>query len=257
MSKKAANQRTQATKQQAAAKAAAQRTVQKAKAGPAPAKNGFKPTGNTAGPQPAAAQTLAPPISPFLNADDLTALANFNADFATKLGDIDKSLGDLGADTSYQKTQTDTTAKENTAGTQDAMIARGLFQSSVKDAALYDIEAQRTLQQGYLDDRLTRATLDAGTQKKALGDWKTAFDTAQNVKAVQNAQAIPPNTATTPTPNAWSAPKPKAAAPVAVSQSAQPTTKSSPKDAAQAYARNQRANQKQETQRAKALRGAR
>ena len=126
-------------------------------------------------------------MNPFFTPQDLQAINDFNTKYATDLSNLDFELGNLRADTTYQTTQNDKQAKENRAAAADQMAGRGLFQSSIKDAALYDIEASRSLANKFLTDKMTAATLNAGTQKKILGDSKKRFDEAINAQGVQNA----------------------------------------------------------------------
>ena len=137
--------------------------------------------------QPGGAPVKPADVNPFFTPQDLQSINDFNTRYAIDLANIDFELGNLQSDTTYQKGNNDKQARENTAQAADQMAARGLFQSSVKDAALYDIEASRSLANKFLDDKLTAATLNAGTQKKILGDSKKRFDEAINSQGVQNA----------------------------------------------------------------------
>jgi hypothetical protein len=177
-------------------------------------------------PAPAAAQrpsTPAPaqpdPATPFWTADDLAAINAFNSEFATKLANFDFEIGNLETDTRYQKGQLDTSAKENTAAVSDDAAARGIFYSSLKNAAVYDIEAQRKIQSTFLDSKLTAARLNAGTQKGILQTAKEGFDKAMLQKQGENAAGVndAANAAWASAQAAWEAAKPASAgaAPVA------------------------------------------
>jgi hypothetical protein len=155
--------------------------------------------------------TVSPTVDPFLTGQDLVDLSGILSDLDQKLGftdasgvvhkgSIDTGLEDLGSQTAIQKDQVDKSAKENTSSATDNAIARGLFQSSIKDATLIDIEAQRAIQQKFLDDRLSTATINANTQKSALGQYKTGVLSGFNTKAVENAKGIEPTVTTTPAP---------------------------------------------------------
>lgn len=149
---------------------------------------------------PAAPPPAPKPIEPFFSADDLSSLAQFTQSFETQMADLDRAFGDLKVQTTYEKTNVDREAKQGTASATDQMIARGLFQSSIKDAALIDIEAQRQLQQKFLDDRLVTAELDTSRKKKILQDGKTGFENALNLKAVENAAQVSAAQAPPPAP---------------------------------------------------------
>jgi hypothetical protein len=147
---------------------------------------------------PAAAAAAAAPAAPaaptpvagFNTGTDLAAINDFLTNYTTSLEDIDNQLNTLGYDTKFQKTENDKDAKEATSGSADAMAARGMFQSSVKDAALYDIEAQRALSNKFLDDKLTQATLNAGTRKQTLAQSKKRFDEANILRMGENAAGV-------------------------------------------------------------------
>jgi hypothetical protein len=103
---------------------------------------------------------------------------------------IDTALDQQRIDTEYQKGQTNSQAKQTQAQTADVMAARGIFSSSIADGARYDIEAQRMLANTFLDDKMTEATLSAGTQKTLLADAKKNFDANMLIKQTQNAQGV-------------------------------------------------------------------
>lgn len=129
-------------------------------------------------------------MDPFLTADDLDAINQFSTDLQTKLEAIDTGLKNLETDTTYQKSQNEESAKKGTSAAQDDAISRGIFRSSIKDATLYDIEAQRSLASKFLDDKLTAARLSAGTQKQILATAKTNFDSNMLKRQASNAQGV-------------------------------------------------------------------
>jgi hypothetical protein len=143
-------------------------------------------------PQPGAMQgpapsNLTPTIMPFLSAEDLINLAQFSGANESTLAQIDAALAQQQTDTAYQKKQLDKDALKATTNTQDQMAARGLFQSSIKDAALYDIEGQKTMRQGLLDDQLHNAQLSASRQKQIIQDSIARMNAAMSLRAVENA----------------------------------------------------------------------
>ena len=145
-------------------------------------------------PTPAPAPPPAPAkVDPFFTPEDLAAINAFTTDWATKMSDIDFGITSLTTDTNFQKGQNDQNAKVNTNEAGDVMAARGMFSSSVKDAAIYDIEAHRSLANKFLDDKLTEATINAGTSRTILADSKTGFDTAMVGKQTANAQGVNDN----------------------------------------------------------------
>lgn len=141
-------------------------------------------------PAAATTSTAVPIVAPFLTGSDLTEIANFNFEDSSSRADIDKALTDLAAQTGYDKTSIEDSALRNRVGTADDMVARGLFRSSVKDASIADIEKNRVLQQGQLDDRLRIATTDAGNRKNMLDQRRNAYLAALAQRQVENARPI-------------------------------------------------------------------
>lgn len=178
-----------------------------------PAKQALAPSGTATAPGLAKPGSGAPAadsgstrVNPFLNADDLASVAQFNFDDTSARADIDKAIAELTSQTAVDKKQVDDSALRSSVGTTDDMIARGLFQSSIKDASLADIEKNRATQQGQLDTRLRLATADAATRKKALDDKKAAFDNAMALKAVENARPVNDASIAASTPSVSSGP---------------------------------------------------
>jgi hypothetical protein len=127
-----------------------------------------------------------PPISPFLRAEDLAALADFNFGNANSLSDIDRGLADLATETNFNRGQVDHQAAEAKSSATDNAIARGLFQSSIKDATLYDIEGQRARQQQLYSDRVSNAVMDADRRKRTIQQAQEAMSNRLANQAVQN-----------------------------------------------------------------------
>ena len=131
-----------------------------------------------------------PRVDPFLSGNDLTSLAQFRFDDTSTRADIDRALSDLTAQTALDRQRVNDSTLRNTTGTVDNMAARGLFQSSIKDGAIADIEKNRALQQGQLDARLRIAGLDADARIKALNDKARDYQLAANQQAVDNARSV-------------------------------------------------------------------
>jgi hypothetical protein len=171
-------------------------------------------------PRPAAAPRPPAPAQPtnvegFLTGVDLQQFNDFMTNFQTQIEDVDNQLAGLKTDTTFQTTQNNKDAKGNTVESNDSMAARGLFQSSVKDAAVYDIEATRVLSNKFLDDKLNEATLNAGTRKRTLAEGKKRFDEAMLLRKGENAAGVndAANAVWADKMATWQATQPKAAAP--------------------------------------------
>lgn len=156
-----------------------------------------------------------PSIAPFANAQDNIGLAGATQNTALQTAQINQGVGDLAANTAWQVAQNDKTALRNTTDEKDVAASHGLFNSSIKDGALADIEAQRTIQNTFLTDALSRAQANAATNSGILSTGLTAYQTAYNQQRVENAQSIadtiqPPTPASpaTPAPATPAAPHP-------------------------------------------------
>lgn len=225
-----AKEREKAKARERAAIDAAKQKAATPKPAPAPA---AAPAAPAAAAAPAGTPAPAAPglVDPFFTADDLDAINAFTTDLATKLEGIDFELKNAETDTAYQKSQNDTSAKQSSSSATDDAISRGIFSSSIKDATIYDIEAQRSLSAKFLDDKLTAQRLTAGTNKQILSTAKTNFDTNMATRKAANAQGVTDanNTAWAAAKAAWDANQPVAApavaAPAAPAVAAKPTAK--------------------------------
>ncbi len=123
------------------------------------------------------APTAPATVQPFATADDMLAVNDWLTNFTTQMEDIDFGIGQLETDTKYQKGQNDRQAVENRSASDDAMAARGVFSSSLRDAAVMDVEATRSLANTYLDTKLAEAITTGTTRKNTLATAKTNFET--------------------------------------------------------------------------------
>lgn len=188
-------------------------------------------------PQPAAAAAATPAttpqvrVDPFLTPDDVLARQAWYADIGDKRATGETGLATARTDTAFQNGQLASQAVKATATTQDNMVERGLFQSSIKDGALDDITAQRNTQQGYLTDRLHTAevdhdawvakyggTLSDGT-KVDVGSEVAKFELTWDKKQAENAKAV-----NDLLPVVTAAPAPAAPAPVVPPSAVKPVT---------------------------------
>lgn len=150
-----------------------------------------------------------PPVDPFLTPDQIITQAQARGAFETGTQDVDNQLKNMSTDNDYQKGQLDKGAVQASAAENENAISRGLFQSSIRDAELFDIEATKSLRKQHLDDALNLAVSQGETRKKTLKDTWDAVSGALNTQAVLNAQdkgkdANPWQTA--PTAGTWTPP---------------------------------------------------
>ena len=133
-----------------------------------------------------------PEIAPFMTSDDMMEDLNFDAQRDEAFRNADAALAAAKTDRDYNLRQVHEQFLKSTSAATDDMIGRGLFQSSVKDAALYDLEAQRALQDTYLNAAFKNQEIAAQSVKDSYlgqGGYQERFDAAMGQKMVQNAQA--------------------------------------------------------------------
>lgn len=110
-------------------------------------------------------------------------------------------------DHDYQNTVNERNATVGQSNVNDDAAARGIIQSSVRDAASYDVEAQRALQSGLIEQNLKNITDAVNNKLNAIRQMRTGYNATYNEQgATQGAQAqaqiIPdaPAPAATPPP---------------------------------------------------------
>lgn len=137
------------------------------------------------------AAPIAPePVLPFPTADDMVAVNQWLTDFTTQMEDIDFGISQQEVDTKYQKGANTRQATEDRSAADEAMAARGIFTSSLRDAAAMDIEATRALANTYLDNKLQEAVTAGTTRKGTLATAKGNFEAAMTAKYGENAAGI-------------------------------------------------------------------
>lgn len=131
-----------------------------------------------------------PPVQPFLTAGDMSEIADRNAGWDQMLADIESSLSRLTAETNFTVSELEKERVQDLSQSADEMAGRGLFQSSIKDADLYDIEATARLRKDFVDTQLKTARLDAQNQRQIIQDNRDAFSSAINQRMTENAQGV-------------------------------------------------------------------
>lgn len=171
-------------------------------------------------PQPAPPAGVQPPptpaVQPFRNPDDMFAEANFEGDLRDRVRAVQSAFDQLNIRLPFEQEQNADMARRATSSVVEDMIGRGLFQSSVKDGQVYDIESQRALQERFLKDRVDTARNSLTAEMAEADQRRRAYYAAQQLKMVQNAQEIEPVLPVKPAQSAApkpTAPKPKPAAP--------------------------------------------
>ena len=134
-----------------------------------------------------------PTVEPFFTPEDLLAINDYETNEAAQLADLNTMLDRARIDRDYELTQAEDQHKKNVGVATDEMIGRGLFASSVKDAALYDLQATLGLQRSFLNDRFNQVVSEAATRKDLLlgsGGARERFWSAMNQKKAQNATEL-------------------------------------------------------------------
>lgn len=118
------------------------------------------------------------------------------------VGSAQQGLNSATAQDQYDRANLVTWAKKQTEAVQDDAIARGIFQSSMKDANLNDMVLEQQRQQVFLDQRLHNANLaaqaaiaQANKAKLRLEGWRTSTGADNALKAEAD---IPPDEAAAP-----------------------------------------------------------
>lgn len=141
-------------------------------------------------PTPEPAPAAPDVVLPFPTADDMIAVNNWLTDWTTQMEDIDFGISQQEVDTKYQKGANDRQAVEDRTAADEAMAARGIFTSSLRDAAAMDIEATRALANTYLDNKLQEAITAGTTRKGTLATAKGNFETGMAAKYGENAKGV-------------------------------------------------------------------
>lgn len=150
-------------------------------------------------PTVAAAQAAAAsstPVKPIWTQDQIQNKINFDSQYkddasgkGTVITDLDQQLRDAGITQGYNKTVNERNAVVGQSSNNDEMAARGLVQSSVRDAASYDIEAQRALQSGMIDQQFTSIRDAVNAKLQAIKDMRTTFGASYNEQGAQGGRA--------------------------------------------------------------------
>lgn len=140
--------------------------------------------------KPAVAGVKSPDVQPFQRPEDQMNVSDRQAAMREAMFGIDNQLEQMRAQTQYDTGQIDKSAKYASRDTNDAMAARGLSQSSIKDAEIFDIEATARTRKEFLNSQLALADAQGQAQKLRLGDDFARFMEAMNKQMVANAGEV-------------------------------------------------------------------
>jgi hypothetical protein len=128
-----------------------------------------------------------PSTDPFWTPDQQQGKADYEFNRDNSLTDLQAQLKQAQIQHDYAATQNERSAVVNKAASDDNAAARGIFQSSVRDAATNDIEAQKALQAGLINDTF-KATQDSVNAKlAAISAANTSFYQNFNAQGAGNA----------------------------------------------------------------------
>lgn len=154
--------------------------------GPAPAAG--QPAAAAAG-TPGAPAAARKRTDPFLTPDQLMQVAAQKSADKQSTADLNATKRQAQSDYDYGLKSTNDSAGKASHDSQEDAAARGIFQSSIKDASLYDIEAQRVTIAGRLKDTLDNINITADAKLNAISGAASVFDTQMATVAAGNAAA--------------------------------------------------------------------
>lgn len=149
------------------------------------------PTANGAPQNPAApGASGSATVEPFLTAEDLFRHNDAWKSYQDQLSQLELELSGLETNTNFELGENDRNLVKGQSSAKDQAAGRGIYNSSIKDAELFDLEATRNMRRTFLQGQLSSAAARAARLKKNLDDWWTQFLSDENTKKVQNAAAV-------------------------------------------------------------------
>lgn len=137
---------------------------------------------------PATPGTRTPTIQPFMKSDDMMALQEARSKMADTIANLDYDLDTEASENEYERSEIDRSAIMGRSSVNDDMASRGLFNSSVRDAELYDIDATAGIRKNFLDRTFDTLMMDTQRRKLAAQSALTEFQHSMNQKMIENAR---------------------------------------------------------------------
>lgn len=140
---------------------------------------------------------------PFLNPDQSNQQIDTEDQYKQALWQMDTDYQNQSVQNEYDKSQIDKGATYGKRDTNDAMAGRGLSQSSIKDAEIFDIDATARARKQLMDNQLANMAVQNATRKEQLNTAFNDHQRAFNDMKVGNAAAVnatPAKTTTTAAP---------------------------------------------------------
>jgi hypothetical protein len=157
--------------------------------------NAGKPA-NAAAPASSVSGPKSGDAKPIWTPDQLIDKATFDSQYkdddsgkGTAILDLEKQVNDANTQKQYDTTTLAKNALAQQSGNADDAAARGIAQSSLRQAASYDIEAQRALQQGMIEDTFKSIQNNVTSKLQAIKDLRTSFYAGFDAQGAQQGTA--------------------------------------------------------------------
>lgn len=128
-------------------------------------------------------------VQPYLAAQDMFNRAEFQAARDRALADWDHQLAERQAQATYDLRENERSAVRGRASTNDVNAARGLFQSSLRDAALIDVDTNELIQRETIQRGLDLMRQRAERERAIWQQQEQSYDAAEAQRMIENAQA--------------------------------------------------------------------
>lgn len=130
-----------------------------------------------------------PTVQPFSTAQDLFSRAEFESRRDTDLADLDYQLAERQAQATYDLRENERSAKIGRSTANDVNAARGLFQSSLRDAALIDVDTNELIQRETIQRGLDLMRQRVERQRGIWRGQEESYNTAEGQRQIENAQS--------------------------------------------------------------------
>jgi hypothetical protein len=161
---------------------------------------------------PTAQSPVASIVQPFLTPTQQAALDKIDSNYGFTFSADQRKIADATTTTNTGLFNSQVTHDTATSNANQAMAARGLFQSSIRDSELNDLDTAMTARNNLLNTNLNRLALDTNAAMGHLTSNWVDDHNMYNAMAVTNAQAqvpvLPPPVVTPPAPKPPANPAP-------------------------------------------------
>ena len=138
---------------------------------------------------PGSPGVLTARVDPYLEAQDMFQRAEFQAARDRSLADLDAQLAEAQANATFNLREVERGAKVGRAGALDANAARGIFHSSLRDAALIDVDTNELIQRETIQRGLDLMRQRADRERAIWSQQEQSYDAAEAQRMIENARA--------------------------------------------------------------------